>query len=161
MCIKHPAYIYVASTMDTFNVDSFRALDVNPGGTLQHFQAYIERMELLFQLVFRKADGTAYKPSDAEKKAMLLFKGGEDMKTLFSMSERFWIPIRMNRQFWKLLMVYQNELKRLFKGTLKFSPRVKIFQKVVPGSRQCSKNDQLWQLRLATSSSWCYHSSNV
>ena len=24
-----------------------------------------------------------YKPSDAEKKAMLLFKGGEDMKTLF------------------------------------------------------------------------------
>ena len=40
-------------------------------------------MELLFQLVFRKADGTPYKPSDTEKKAMLLFKGGEDMKTLF------------------------------------------------------------------------------
>ena len=40
-------------------------------------------MELLFQLVFRKADGTPYKPSDAEKKAMLLFKGGEDIKTLF------------------------------------------------------------------------------
>ena len=40
-------------------------------------------MELLFQLVCRKADGTPYKPSDAEKKAMLLFKGGEDKKTLF------------------------------------------------------------------------------
>ena len=40
-------------------------------------------MELLFQLVFCKADGTLYKPSDAEKKAMPLLKGGEDMKTLF------------------------------------------------------------------------------
>ena len=40
-------------------------------------------MEILFQLVFHKADGAPYKPSDAEKKAMLLFKRGEDMKTLF------------------------------------------------------------------------------
>ena len=69
--------------MNTFNVDSFRSLDTNPGGTLQRFQAYTERMEILFQLVFCKADGTPYKPLDAEKKAMLLFKGGEDMKTLF------------------------------------------------------------------------------
>ena len=73
----------MAITMNTFNIDSFRSLDTNPGGTLQRFQAYTERMELLFQLVFHKADGTPHKPSDAEKKAMLLFKGGEDMKTLF------------------------------------------------------------------------------
>jgi len=33
--------------------------------------------------VFRKADGTAYSPSDEERKAMLLFKGGRDMKELF------------------------------------------------------------------------------
>ena len=69
--------------MNTFNIDSFQSLDTNPGGTLQRFQAYTERMKLLFQLVFCKADGTSYKPLDAEKKAMLLFKEGEDMITLF------------------------------------------------------------------------------
>ena len=76
-------YIYIASTMNTFKIDSFQSLDANPSGTLQRFQACTEIMELLFQLVFRKADGTPYKPSDAEKKAILRFKGGEDMKTLF------------------------------------------------------------------------------
>ena len=35
------------------------------------------------QLVFRKADGSPYSPSDAERKAMLLFKGGDDMQSLF------------------------------------------------------------------------------
>ena len=50
---------------------------------VEHCKAYTEKMELLFQLVIHKADGTPYKPSDAEKKAMLIFKGGEDMKTLF------------------------------------------------------------------------------
>ena len=40
-------------------------------------------MEFIFQLVIPKADGTPYKLSDTEKKAMPLFKGGEDMKTLF------------------------------------------------------------------------------
>ena len=41
-----------------------------------------EKRQLLFILVFSKADVTPYKPSDTEKKTMLLFKGGEDMKTL-------------------------------------------------------------------------------
>ena len=50
---------------------------------VEHCKAYTEKMELLFQLVIHKADGTPYKPSDAEKKAMLIFKGGEDMKILF------------------------------------------------------------------------------
>ena len=33
--------------------------------------------------MFRKADGSPYSPSDAEKKAMLLFRGGDDMQNLF------------------------------------------------------------------------------
>ena len=40
-------------------------------------------MKLLFELIFRKADGSPYTPLDTEKKAMLLFRGGDDMKNLF------------------------------------------------------------------------------
>ena len=69
--------------MNSLTLETFQGLDANPGGTLQRFQDYVERLELLFQLVFRKADGTPYNPSDGEKKAMLLFKGGADMKNLF------------------------------------------------------------------------------
>ena len=69
--------------MNTFTIENFKALDANPGGTLQRFRDYAEQMELLFQLIFRKADGTPYDPSDKEKKAMILFKGGKDMKNLF------------------------------------------------------------------------------
>ena len=69
--------------MNNFNIDAFNALGANPGGTLELFKDYTEQLELLFQLVFRKADGTPYDPSDKEKKAMLLFKGGKDMKNLF------------------------------------------------------------------------------
>ena len=32
---------------------------------------------------FRKSDRTSFDPTDADKKAMLLFKGGKDMKNLF------------------------------------------------------------------------------
>ena len=39
-------------------------------------------MALIYELPFRKADGTPYEPSDKEKKAMLLFRGGDDMKDL-------------------------------------------------------------------------------
>ena len=69
--------------MNSIDIDTFKSLDVNPGATLQRFQEYVERLELLFQLVFRKADGTACPPSDGKKKVMLLFKGGRDMKELF------------------------------------------------------------------------------
>ena len=58
-------------------------LDANPGGTLHKFNDYIEQIELLFKLTFRKNDGSAFEPSDDDKKSMLLFKGGKDMKTLF------------------------------------------------------------------------------
>ena len=66
-----------------FDPGVFKCLDANPGGTLELFNKYTERMSLMFELAFRKADGTPYEPSDKEKKAMLLFRGGDDMKDLF------------------------------------------------------------------------------
>ena len=65
------------------HIEPFVASDADPGGTLSRFTRYIERMKQLFQLVFRKADGSPYSPSNAEKKAMLLFRGGDDMQSLF------------------------------------------------------------------------------
>ena len=66
-----------------FDPGLFKSIDANPGGTLELFEKYIERMALIYELAFRKADGTPYEPSDKEKKAMLLFRGGDDMKDLF------------------------------------------------------------------------------
>ena len=65
------------------HIEPFVASDADPGGTLSRFTRYVERMKQLFQLVFRKADGSPYSPSNAEKKAMLLFRGGDDMQSLF------------------------------------------------------------------------------
>ena len=71
--------------MASLNLDpgNFKAIDANPGGTLELFNKYVERMRLIFDLAFRKADGTPYEPTDKEKKAMLLFRGGDDMRDLF------------------------------------------------------------------------------
>jgi len=71
--------------MASLNLDpgEFRALDANPGGTLERFTKYVERVELIFDLAFRKSDGTPYEPTETEKKAMLLFRGGDDMQDLF------------------------------------------------------------------------------
>ena len=66
-----------------FDPGLFKSIDANPGGILELFEKYIERMALIYELAFRKADGTPYEPSDKEKKAMLLFRGGDDMKDLF------------------------------------------------------------------------------
>ena len=55
----------MASALD---VKPFKSVDLNPGATLQQFNKYIEELEPLFELVFRKADGTPYTPSDREKK---------------------------------------------------------------------------------------------
>ena len=65
------------------HIEPFLSSDADPGGTLSRFTRYVERMQQLFQLVFRKGDGSPYSPSDAEKKAMLLFRGGDDMQNLF------------------------------------------------------------------------------
>ena len=40
-------------------------------------------MQLVSKSAFCKADGAPYTPSDKEKKAMLLFRGGDDMLDLF------------------------------------------------------------------------------
>ena len=40
-----------------FDPDVFNCLDTNPGGTLELFNKYTERMSLVFELEFRKADG--------------------------------------------------------------------------------------------------------
>ena len=65
------------------NIEPFVVIDADPGGTLSRFNQYVDRMKLFFQLVFRKADGSSYQLSDTEMKAMLLFRGGEDMQNLF------------------------------------------------------------------------------
>jgi len=71
--------------MASLNLDPgvFKAIDANPGGTLELFNKYVERIRLVFDLAFRKADGTAYEPSEREKKSMLLFREGDDMRDLF------------------------------------------------------------------------------
>ena len=38
------------------------------------FNDYIEQIELLFKLTFRKNAGSAFEPSDYDKKSMLLFE---------------------------------------------------------------------------------------
>lgn len=38
--------------MSSIDIEWFQSLDANPGGTLQRFQDYVERMELLFHLGF-------------------------------------------------------------------------------------------------------------
>ena len=70
--------------MNALTLEKFQSVDANPGATLQKFHDYTEQIKLLFQLTFRKSDGTAFEPSDSDKKAMLLFKGGKDMKNLFN-----------------------------------------------------------------------------
>ena len=60
-------------------------LKANPGGTLQLFDKYVQRTKLICELAFRKAGGTPYAPSDKEKKAMLVFRGGDDIKDLLNM----------------------------------------------------------------------------
>ena len=54
---------------------TFKALDANPGGTLELSDKYVQRIKLIFELAFQKADGTPYTmyaPSDKEKKAVTI-----------------------------------------------------------------------------------------
>ena len=51
----------------------FKALDANPGGTLELFDKYVQHMKLIFELAFQKTDGTPYEPSDKEKKLCYYF----------------------------------------------------------------------------------------
>ena len=65
------------------SIPPFKTVDANPGGTLKRFDEYIDQIKLLFELAFRKADGTESTPAEREKKAFTRLKGGTDMKTLF------------------------------------------------------------------------------
>ena len=65
-----------------FEPGVFKRLDANPSGTLELFNKYTERMSFAFRLALRKA-GIPYELFNQEKKAMLLFQGGDDMKDLF------------------------------------------------------------------------------
>ena len=64
-------------SMASFNLDpgSFKSLDANPGGTLELFTKYVEKMQLVFELAFRKVDGTPYEPSDKKRKQCFFFVG--------------------------------------------------------------------------------------
>ena len=66
-----------------FDTEQFKVLDTNPGGTLESFNKYVDRIKLVFELAFRNNDNTPRDPTNREKKAMLLFRGGDDMKDLF------------------------------------------------------------------------------
>ena len=66
------------------DIPAFHATDSNPGATLKTFNEYVDEMKLLFSLMFRKADGSPYSPSDTEKRALVLLKGGKDMRNLFT-----------------------------------------------------------------------------
>ena len=57
--------------MNSLGLEKFQILDANPGGTLQKFNDYIEQIELLFKLTFRKNDGSAFEPSDDDKKSIV------------------------------------------------------------------------------------------
>ena len=70
--------------MNVGNFPPFQSIDADPGATLKRFNDYIDEMKLMFALVFRKSDGTAYNPSDEEKKSLTLYKGGVDMRVLFN-----------------------------------------------------------------------------
>ena len=49
------------------NINSFKSMDTNPGGTLERFKDYVVEMNLMFQLVFKKSDRTAFTPTDTEE----------------------------------------------------------------------------------------------
>ena len=60
----------------SLNIERFQSVDANPGAILQKFDDYVEQIELLFQLTFRKSDGTSFDPTDAEKRPCCFLKGG-------------------------------------------------------------------------------------
>ena len=68
-----------------FDPGPFKVLDTNPGGKLETFNKYVDRIKLVFDLAFQKSDGTPYTPTEKQKKSMLLFRGGDDMKDLFEL----------------------------------------------------------------------------
>ena len=92
-------------------------MDTDPGGTLKRFKEYVDQMKLLHQLVFRKADGTPYDPTDSEKKALMLLKGGKDMKNLYDHAGKVLAADTFDNQLRKLQVDCHLAQIKLFKGT--------------------------------------------
>ena len=63
-----------AKMKSMINIRTFKSIDTDPGGILKRLKDYVEEMNLLFQMVFRKSDGTAFMPTDAEKKGNAIAK---------------------------------------------------------------------------------------
>ena len=63
----------------------FKAKDADPEATLEMFEDYLENMTRVFMLSRRinPATGAKIEFDDAEKKAMLIVEGGQDMNDLF------------------------------------------------------------------------------
>ena len=63
----------------------FKAKDADPEATLEIFEDYLENMTRVFMLSRRinPATGAKIEFDDAEKKAMLIVEGGQDMNDLF------------------------------------------------------------------------------
>ena len=56
------------------NIEPFISIDADPSGTANRFDKYVEKMELLFTLVFRKSDGSPYTPTDKGKMQCCCFE---------------------------------------------------------------------------------------
>ena len=65
------------------NISSFKSIDTDPGGTLKKILRPCRGNKPIVPTVFRKSDETAFTPTDADKKAMMLLQGGHNMKNLF------------------------------------------------------------------------------
>ena len=124
--------------MNTLGLEKFQILDANPGGTLQKFTEYLEQIELLFQLTFRKTDGSSFEPSDNDKKAMLLFKGGKDMKTLF-------------KHVGKVLDTdsYAQSVKKVKDGLIARTNKVVQRNKLFSNFSQGSKSFEKWSVEIS------------
>ena len=46
-----------------FDTEQFKSLDTNPGGTLEAFNKYVDRIKLIFNLAFRKTEHPTRHPT--------------------------------------------------------------------------------------------------
>lgn len=67
---NNPLRIMTFSHLDP---GTFKALDTNPGETLGLFNKYVDRIKLIIDLAFRKANGTKYQPRREKRKLYFYF----------------------------------------------------------------------------------------
>ena len=136
-----------------FDPGCFKSLDANPGGTLELFDKYTERMSLIYELAFRKSDGTPYEPTDKEKKAMLLFRGGDDMRDLFQHVGKVKDTVSNAEAINNICKGLQDQTNGIVQRNLllaNFPQRTKSFEK---WSKKITNAAKLHRIQLTTSSS--------